>query len=87
MARYESRTLAKESYEPQLIYNPRIVSPQKHERQHRNAIKTLIGAAILLTLGVALHEIRGTLQETHASSANQTIAHDAPDNTRMPKGL
>jgi hypothetical protein len=74
--------------EPRLIYKPRIVSSAKYsKRQHHKSIKTLIGVAIVLVLSVAFYEFKGSLLDTHASPANQTISQDAADNTHVPKKL
>lgn len=69
-----------------LLYEPGIGSaPRSGQRQHYRPIKTLIGIAIVLVLGVML--LKGSLLDRHFSPANQTISQGAPDNTRMPKRL
>jgi hypothetical protein len=56
-------------------------------REHKKAVKTIIGIAMLVALGVALYEIRGTSPDTRASSATPIISRDVANNTRLPKDL
>ena len=67
---------------------PRVVSHREFGAQrHHRSLKTAIGVAILLALGVVLYEIKSTAPDTHASSSNHTVPRDVANNTRMPKGL
>jgi hypothetical protein len=57
------------------------------QREHKKSVRTIIGIAIVLALGVVLYEIRGTSPDTQASSAAPTISRDVANNTHVPKDL
>jgi hypothetical protein len=56
-------------------------------REHKKSVRTIIGIAILLALGVVLYELRGPSPDTRTSSATPIISWDVANNTHLPKDL